>query len=217
MSALDDLLAGYRRFRANRWPEQRAAYHAVKDSQSPGVMIIGCADSRVDPATIFDAGPGEIFVVRNVANLVPPYEKGGGRHGVSAALEFAVKALRVKHIVVMGHGGCGGISACVHAAQGNPIGEFIAPWVEIAAPARKSVIGKMPAKATHEELCSALEMEAIGTSIENLKSFDFVRDALEKDQLDLHGAWFAVASGELHWRSESGQFRLVDEAERALD
>ena len=211
MPAIETLMAGYRRFRATRWPEERQEYETLSNAgQAPRVMIIGCADSRVDPATIFDTGPGEIFVVRNVANLVPPYEAGGGRHGVSAAVEFAVTTLRVSDIIVMGHGGCGGVNACLSAGHGHPVGEFIAPWVEIMAPARARVLETLGADADPATLVSALEHEAIGCSIDNLRSFAFVREAIEADALALHGAWFAVASGELHWRDPlTGQFDIV--------
>ncbi len=211
MPAIDTLLAGYSRFRSDGWPEQRQKYERLSAAgQSPSVMIIGCADSRVDPATIFDTGPGEIFVVRNVANLVPPYETGGGRHGVSAALEFAVTTLCVTDIVVMGHGGCGGVNACLNAHDGQPVGEFIAPWVDIMAPAHARAIDRLGCCADRGALITMLEHEAIGCSLDNLKSFRFVRDAMANGHLRLHGAWFAVASGELHWRNpENGAFDVV--------
>jgi carbonic anhydrase len=122
-----DLIAGYRRFRASRYREARDLFHRLRDGQEPATMVIACADSRADPAMIFDAAPGELFTVRNVAALVPPYDDRGGLHGVSAAVEFAVTALKVKQIVVMGHGGCGGIAASLAAAASRPVGKFIAP------------------------------------------------------------------------------------------
>lgn len=210
MNGIPELLQGYRDFRTGRWPEQREAFERLGDRQAPRVMVIGCADSRVDPATIFNCGPGEIFVVRNVANLVPPYESGGGRHGVSAAVEFAVTALRVDHILVLGHGGCGGIAASLRAARGQAVGEFIAPWVEIVSPARDRVLAAHAGQSDAGDLQTALEHEAIACSLDNLMTFGFVREAVEAGWLRLHGAWFAVASGELHWRDpESGQFAIV--------
>ncbi|HVY89833.1 MAG TPA: carbonic anhydrase, partial [Hyphomonadaceae bacterium] len=136
-----DLIAGYRRFRANRYREARGLFAALRDGQQPSTMIIACADSRADPAMIFDAAPGELFVVRNVAALVPPYDESGGWHGTSAAVEFAVTRLKVSQIVVMGHGGCGGVMASLAAAADRPVGRFIADWVEIMAPARDIVLG----------------------------------------------------------------------------
>jgi carbonic anhydrase len=128
------LLNGYKAFREQRWPKERALYGALAEQgQSPRMLVIACCDSRVDPATIFDSGPGELFIVRNVANLVPPYEQGEGLHGTSAAIEFAVRKLRVRTILVLGHAQCGGVSAAL-AAEPDPSDIFIAPWIELLAP-----------------------------------------------------------------------------------
>ncbi len=209
MPALAKLLEGYKRFRDGAWRSDREEYERLGRGQEPGVMIIGCADSRVDPATIFDTVPGQTFVVRNVANLVPPYMPGGGVHGVSAALEFAVKSLKVKYILVMGHGGCGGIRASLQSATTDPVGEFVGPWVQIANGPRDKVIHENPG-ASLDELADKLELEAINHSIRNLMTFPFVREAVEAGELFLHGGWFAIASGELHWRDpETGSFRVV--------
>lgn len=204
-----DLLAGYRRFRAGRYRETSDLFHRLRHGQKPATMILACADSRADPAMIFDAAPGELFTVRNVAALAPPYDPAGGLHGVSAALEFAVTALRVKQIVVMGHGGCGGIAASLAAAEDRPVGQFIAPWVEIAAPARDAVLADASiAPADRQE---ALEHGAVGQSLDNLLSFPFVRSAVEAGLLALHGAWFSIARGALHWRDpQTGAFSLVE-------
>lgn len=203
-----DLIAGYRRFRASRYREARDLFHRLHKGQKPATMVIACADSRADPAMIFDAAPGELFTVRNVAALVPPYEEGGGLHGVSAALEFAVTALRVKEIVVMGHGGCGGIAACLAAAADRPVGKFMAPWVEIAADAREAVLRNeaIPRSDWQE----AVEHGAVGLSLNNLMSFPFVRAAFERGELSLDGAWFSIGKGELHWRdADTGAFTVV--------
>jgi len=203
-----DLIAGYRRFRASRYREARDLFSRLRDGQQPATMIIACADSRADPAMIFDAAPGELFTVRNVAALVPPYEEGGGLHGVSAALEFAVTALKVKQIVVMGHGGCGGIAASIAAAADRPVGQFIAPWVELAADARDAVLRNetIPRSDWQE----AVEHGAVGLSLKNLTSFPFVRAAFERGQLALNGAWFSIGKGELHWRdADTGAFTVV--------
>ncbi len=210
MPAYRELIEGYRRFRTGAWRVEGEAYRRLGDGQDPDMMVIGCADSRVDPAKIFDTAPGQAFVVRNVANLVPPYEPGGGRHGVSAALEFAVKALSVRYIVVLGHGRCGGIRACAEAGTGTAAGEFIAPWVEIAAPARERVRARHPGIGI-DALADELEFEAINQSIDNLLSFPFVREAVEADRLILKGAWFAIASGDLMVRNpQTGRFAPVD-------
>src|SRR5262245_17565636 len=175
------LIAGYRRFRANRYREARSLFHTLKDGQQPATMIIACADSRADPAMIFDAAPGELFAVRNVAALVPPYDESGGLHGVSAALEFAVTILKVKQIVVMGHGGCGGIAASLSAADHRPLGRFIAPWVELIADARDEVINNatIPTRDWQE----TVEHRAVGQSLKNLMTFPFVRGAYERGDL----------------------------------
>ncbi len=205
-----DLIAGYRRFRAGRYREAADVFHRLRDSQTPKTMILACADSRADPAMIFDGAPGELFVVRNVAALAPPYEGDTqGLHGVSAALEFAVTALKVKQILVMGHGGCGGIAASIAAKASRPVGKFIAPWVEIAGPARDAVLTNPNiAQADWQE---AVEHAAVGQSLTNLMSFPFVREAVEEGRLNLDGAWFSIGRGRLHWRDrETGTFEVVE-------
>jgi carbonic anhydrase len=172
-------------------------------------MIIGCSDSRVDPATIFAADPGELFVVRNVANLVPPFTDDALHHGTSAALEFAITSLKVEQVVVMGHGECGGIQACMEAAKGRPTSYFVGPWVEIAAPARDEVL-MTQTWASDADQRRALERAAIMYSLENLKTFPFVREAIEAGGLALEGAWFSIGEGALYWLDrESGEFRQV--------
>lgn len=211
-----DLIAGYRRFRANRYREARDLFRSLRDGQQPATMIIACADSRADPAMIFDAAPGELFTVRNVAALVPPYDESGGLHGVSAALEFAITILKVKQVVVMGHGGCGGIAASLAAADHRPIGRFIAPWVELVSDARDVVLADatIPAKDWQE----SLEHGAVGQSLKNLLSFPFVRSAYERGALALNGAWFSIGKGELHWRDpETGAFSVVSAEDPATD
>ncbi|MDP1670650.1 MAG: carbonic anhydrase, partial [Alphaproteobacteria bacterium] len=156
----DQLLDGYRQFKDAHLAEQGALYRRLAQGQTPGVMMIACADSRVDPATIFNAGPGELFVVRNVANLVPPYEPGGGYHGTSAAIEFAVEHLKVQDIVIMGHGQCGGIAASLSE---RPVGQFIAPWVDMISDARDAVLADNR-DADTATLQKALEFAAIGHS-----------------------------------------------------
>lgn len=206
-SGFDALVAGYRRFRASEWEEQRARWHALSEGQTPQVMVISCSDSRVDPSQIFDASPGEIFVVRNVAALVPPYEVGGGRHGVSAALEFAVTQLEVPEIVVMGHGACGGIAAALSrrfetAAPGE--GGFIADWIRVLDKARDRILAE---RGDGPEALRALEFESIKLSLANLRGFPFVPAREQAGRLKLHGALFSIADGILHVLDEaSGEF-----------
>jgi carbonic anhydrase len=171
-------------------------------------MVIACADSRVDPSTVFNARPGELFVVRNVAAIVPPYEKGNGYHGTSAAIEFAVQSLNVSHIVVMGHGQCGGVAASLRAHE-KSLGEFIAPWVGLLNDVRDELLEHA---RSHDQafLQHALELMAVKQSIDNLTTFAFVKRALQTGSLALHGAWFSIAEGQLHWLDQdTGEFKAV--------
>ena len=196
------LAAGYRRFRSERYAVEAERYRALAKGQRPSTMIIACADSRADPATIFAAAPGELFVVRNVAALVPPFEEGGGYHGTSAAIEFAVSELSVPEIVVMGHGLCGGIAA---ALSERPTGRFIGPWVELLAGIRARLSDADPGARQKR-----LEQMAVEYSLQNLTSFPFVEAAIVAGRLRLHGAWFAIAEGELEWLDgTSGRFERV--------
>lgn len=209
MADFEDLIAGYRRFRDSAWASQRDRWAELSAGQSPRVMVIACSDSRVDPAQIFDASPGEIFVVRNVAALVPPFETGGGYHGVSAALEFAVTQIEVSEIVVMGHGMCGGCAAALSGsfAGAEPgQGGFIAHWIELLDPARDAVLAAHPDPASPAAV-HAMEHEAVGISLANLRTFPFVVEREVAGKLRLRGAWFAIDSGILH---------LFDEREMAF-
>ena len=210
MPEFTELLRGYHRFRADGYPEQKERYdELVAEGQHPKLMIIGCSDSRVDPAQIFDVDPGEIFVVRNVAALVPPFETTPGQHGVSAALEFAVNFLEVRQILVMGHGMCGGCKAALtRDLAGSELGRggFIANWVSLLDEAREEVL------ASHgidgEEAERAMEMAAVGVSLKNLRSFPAVREKEADGTLKLRGAFFSIAEGVLYVRDEeSGQFQ----------
>jgi carbonic anhydrase len=192
------LADGYRAFRTSRYPTEEQRYKVLAEAgQKPQIMIIGCCDSRVAPEVIFDAGPGEIFVVRNVANLVPPYRPDGELHGTSAALEFAVVALKVKHVVVMGHGRCGGIGAAL-AEGGVPLtsGDFIGRWMDMVAGEAERV--RADETIPHDHKQRALEHEGVKLSVSNLMTFPCVQERTAKGSLRLHGAWFDVALGELH-------------------
>lgn len=206
MTVFTDLIAGYRRFRGQGWAMQRDRWATLAEGQSPKVMVIACSDSRTDPTTVFDTFPGEIFVVRNVANLVPPFEVGGGRHGVSAALEFAVTQLKVEEILVMGHGMCGGVHAAItrRFEQANPgEGGFIANWIGLLDEARDRITAEHGAG---DDAIRALEMETVRVSLANLRTFPFVQTAESAGQLSLHGAWFSIKEGVLWVMGEDGGF-----------
>lgn len=210
MTLFNDLIDGYRRFRETGWVDQRERWKQLSSGQSPKVMIIGCSDSRVDPTQIFDTSPGEIFAVRNVAALVPPFETAPGYHGVSAALEFAVTQLKVEEIVVMGHGECGGCQASLHNAfDGAAPGEggFISHWVGLLDEARDGVIAK---HGEGEDALHAMEHAAVKVSLANLRTFPFVVEREQAGTLTLRGAWFAIRTGVLHLLDNAtGEFNAV--------
>lgn len=193
----DRLLNGYRNFMSGRYAEQSARYRALAETgQKPKTLVIACCDSRAAPETIFDSGPGELFVVRNVANLVPPYEPDGQFHATSAALEFAVQSLKVSDIVVMGHGRCGGISAALNVdAEPLSPGDFIGKWMGMLKPVAEQIQGAE--LLTQGERQRALERVSIRNSIANLRTFPCVRILEEKGRLQLHGSWFDISTGEL--------------------
>ncbi len=208
MKSFDDMIAGYRRFRDGDWSRQHDRWEQLKEGQSPQVMIIACSDSRVDPSQIFDVDPGELFVVRNVAALVPPFETSPGRHGVSAALEFAVQFLKVREIVVMGHGMCGGCQAALtQDLHGNELGEggFVAHWIDMLDAVREPIAHKHGTSGRKAEL--AMEQAAVKVSLANLRSFACVREKEANGSLSLHGAYFAISDGVLHLLDEgTGEF-----------
>lgn len=194
----DTLVDRFQRFKFRHFAPNMERYEELADQgQNPDTMIVSCCDSRVDPETIFSAMPGELFVVRNVANLVPPFETGGRYHGVSAALEFAVLNLRVKHIVVMGHSSCGGIRASVEKnAARQTEAQFISNWMSLLDEGRERVTAADPHLTGHE-LCARMEWEAIRTSLTNLRTFPCVQILEAKGRLSLHGAHFNIATGSL--------------------
>lgn len=207
----ENLLAGYRRFMDERFSQETARYRDLADKgQSPETLMIACCDSRAAPETIFNTAPGEIFVLRNVANLIPPYVPDGEYHAASAALEFAVQSLKVKHIVVMGHGRCGGIKAALdtESAPLSP-GDFIGKWMSLIAPATEVVSGNTLMTPTERQ--TALERISIRYSINNLRTFPCVDILEKKGKLTLHGAWFDISTGEL-WvmDHQSGDFKRPD-------
>jgi carbonic anhydrase len=204
----ENLTDRYRRFKHRIYVPNADQYEELATfGQSPEIMMISCCDSRVDPETIFNAMPGELFVARNVANLVPPYETGGKFHGVSAGIEFAVLNLRVKHIVVLGHANCGGVKAALdQSAAIQTEAMFISKWMSMLDDARLSVLASHQTKSQEEKLAS-LEREGVKTSIRNLRTFPFVREREEKGKLNLHGAHFDIKSGTLSVLNHSrGEF-----------
>lgn len=204
----DALTDRYRRFKHRIFVPNADQYEELATyGQSPEVMIISCCDSRVDPEIIFNAMPGELFVARNVANLVPPYETGGKYHGVSAGIEFAVMNLRIKHLVILGHSGCGGIKAALdQSAAIETDAHFISRWMSMLDDARLSVLASHQ-MATTEVKLRALEREGVKSSIRNLRTFPFVKDLEDRGRLSLHGAHFDIKSGTLSaLNHQNGQF-----------
>lgn len=200
MTDFNALLDGYRRFRSGPYNEQRARFDSLShQGQFPKTLVIACSDSRVDPSRVFDAAPGDMFVVRNIANLVPPYQPDGGLHGVSAALEYAVTQLKVEDIVILGHARCGGVAASLSGVFDNAEdgeGGFVAKWISIMDPARDKI--REAAKLSNDiNATSALELEAIRVSLANLRTFPFVATAEAEGALKIHGALFDIADGVL--------------------
>lgn len=199
MMDFNEMIAGYGRFRNGDWSRQRARWAELAEGQDPKVMVIACSDSRVDPTQIFDASPGEMFVVRNVANLVPPLDLSGGHHGVSAALEFAVTQLEVPEIVVMGHGACGGARAALtQGFRDTRPGEggFIADWISLLDEAREKVVAEHGTDGP--AATRAMEEAAVRVSLTNLRTFPCIRARERDGKLRLHGALFAIDDGILH-------------------
>ena len=190
------LIDGYSTFRSERLPQEQTRYrHLAEQGQSPEVMVIGCCDSRCSPEVIFDAGPGELFVARNIANLVPPYTPDGAQRAMSAALEFAVQALKVKHIVVLAHAQCGGVRAFAEEAAPLSPGDFIGHWMALLAPAAQE-LGPRGSRA-FDEYVTALEQASAVKTLDNLMTFPYVRSRVQTGELRLHAAYFGVATGDL--------------------
>jgi carbonic anhydrase len=206
------LLEGYRTFTSQRLPTEQSRYRELSErGQAPEVMVIGCCDSRVSPEVIFDVGPGELFVVRNIANLVPVYQPDGGAHGVSAALEYAVQVLKVKHIVVLGHAQCGGIRAFVDKIDPLTPGDFIGRWMAMFI--KPGEVVEQRDRETMQDFVTRIEKAAVFRSLENLMTFPFVKRLVEKGELHLHGAYFGVAEGSLFVLDQAAkEFRSARES-----
>ncbi|XZG69439.1 carbonic anhydrase [Chitinibacteraceae bacterium HSL-7] len=195
MHGVDQLVDGFRRFQERYYSGDHALFETLKDGQSPSTLMIACSDSRVDPAIITDCDPGDMFVVRNVANLVPPFETDGGFHGVSSAIEYAVCVLQVERIVVLGHYGCGGIRALVEGYEQLSDADFVGRWVRIAERARQQVL--MPGDSIEDRL-RRCEMAAVGISLDNLMTFPFVAERVNAGKLKLTGWYFSLEQGALY-------------------
>ena len=197
MKDIAPFIAGFKRFQQQYFDPQEQRFAALQQGQNPKVLVIGCSDSRVDPAILTGCAPGDLFVVRNVANLVPPCELDSHHHGVSAALEYAVCHLEVERIIILGHSGCGGIGALMHGIPDGRPAEFIGPWVKIAQRAREQVLMELPDKepATQSRAC---EQAAILVSLENLLTFPWISERVESGALILHGWYFDISLGQLY-------------------
>lgn len=208
MTHLDKLTAGFKRFQESRFVKDRALFEQLtKQGQSPKTLVVGCCDSRVDPAIILDCNPGDLFVIRNVGNLVPTFETAGNYHGTSAALEFGVRHLQVEDIVVLGHWECGGIRALLEGQASRPgESDFISSWTKLASHARNRVLSRMPGEP-REKLARACEREAILVSLDNLLTFPWILERVVHRELALHGWYFDLERGELlHYVPDTNRF-----------
>jgi carbonic anhydrase len=209
MQEMQKFIHGFRSFQEDYFSEDRELFDRLKQGQRPRVVLIGCGDSRVDPSMMVRSEPGELFIVRNVANLVPPCEHDHSYHGVSAALEYAVCHLEVEHIIVLGHSCCGGIRSLMEGIPSEKNGEYISKWVSIAERAKQQVLETF-AGAPPEQQAKACEHASILVSLENLLTFPWIRERVEADTLDLHGWYFDIESGNLYsYQPASGKFELL--------
>lgn len=209
-SHFDALIEGYRRFRTGAYREQRERYDRLAQGQAPGIMVIACSDSRVDPTRVFDVEPGQMFVLRNIANLVPHFSQISGQSSVAAALEYAVTGIHVKHVVVFGHARCGGIQAALAGSFDNPVaGQHVHAWMDVISPARDAV--KAAADMSPDiDAQKALEQAAVRLSLSNLLTYPFVAEAVKKGEVQLHGVIFDIAEGTLRMLDpQSGQFVTI--------
>jgi carbonic anhydrase len=207
MQEIEKLIQGFHRFQQKYFTEQTALYQSLQAKQSPKILLIGCSDSRVDPALLLDCAPGEIFTVRNVANLVPPYEEAVTHQGVTSAIEYAVCDLQVAQIIVLGHSGCGGIKALMHGRVAkNPV-DFVGRWMDIAQPAKEQVCAM--AHASEKAQLQACEMASIKISLQNLRQFPFIAQRLQQKQLALHGWYFDLTQGALYTVNSDHEFEIL--------
>jgi carbonic anhydrase len=209
MTGIDTLLSGFRKFRESYYEKEPDLYrNLLRDGQHPRFAVVACSDSRVDPAIVLQTEPGEIFAVRNVAALVPPYEEAGAYHGTSAALEFAIDGLKVEHVIIIGHAHCGGVQAMVHNQEpGGPTGGmFITAWTDLLRKARERALAVDPT-LTGDDLVDASERQAVRLSLQNLDTFPFIRKAVAENRVSLHGWYLNIINGTLEiWNPEAGVF-----------
>ncbi len=212
MQDLQKLIRGFKRFQKQFFQSDNTLFEQLKQQQTPKTLVVGCSDSRVDPAIITKSQPGDLFVIRNVANLVPPYEPDTKHHGVSSALEYAVRILRVEHIIVMGHSNCGGIDALLRGSEKRPVGEFIDHWVDIARPAKEAVLRDMADKPAPLQR-KACEEASILISLENLLTFPWLVERVNAGNLAIHGWYFDLEAGQmLGYNPETSLFEpLIDQ------
>lgn len=209
MQEIQKFIHGFRSFQEDYFSEDRELFDRLKQGQRPKVLLIGCSDSRVDPSMMVRSEPGDLFIVRNVANLVPPCEHDHSYHGVSAALEYAVCHLEVEHIIVLGHSRCGGIRSLLEGIPAEKNGEYINKWVSIAERAKQQVLDTF-AGAPPEQQAKACEHASILVSLENLLTFPWISERVKADRLDLHGWYFDIESGNLYsYQPTNGKFELL--------
>ena len=202
------LIKGYQAFRATDFHQQKQLYEILGEKgQSPNIMLLSCADSRVDPTDIFHAYPGEMFVIRNVAAMIPPHQTDEGYHGTASAIEYGVRALHVKAIVVMGHESCGGVAGCLNGL-GDMETDYVADWVSLLEPAKAVIEATKP-----DDPARAMEMETVRLCLKNLMSYPFIAEEVEKGELQLIGTWFSIISAQLMLMDETGEFFEVPTGE----
>ncbi|MBI4006592.1 MAG: carbonic anhydrase [Gammaproteobacteria bacterium] len=203
MNELEKLIAGFRQFRKRYYEDEPELFkQLINKGQSPKALVIACCDSRVHPAQVMDTDPGDIFVVRNVANVVPPCQDDGKSHGTSAAIEFAVKHLGVKHIIIFGHGQCGGVRSLMEGKHQDHKHGFIDAWMDIVAPAREKIL-KEHRDAAFDDQCRACELAVIDISVNNLMTFPWIREMVVRNNLFIHGWYFDIEQGILFERDKS--------------
>lgn len=209
MDDIQRFIGGFRRFQHKYFGEHRNLFNELKKGQSPKTLLIGCSDSRADPALLMDCDPGDIFVVRNIANLVPPFENDNAKHGISAAIEFAVCDLEVNQIIVLGHSSCGGIGALMQGYTAKTEADFVGKWVQIAEPARQQVLQELAGRPMDEQI-RACEMASLIVSLDNLMTFPFISERVESGKLALIGWYFDIGKGALYdFDQESNDFKSL--------
>lgn len=209
MTDITRLLTGIKKFQQHYFGDNPKLANTLIAGQNPQVLMIGCCDSRVDPALLTACAQGDLFVLRNIANLVPPYLKNDDYHGVTSSIEYAVCHLKVSDIIVLGHYDCGGIAALLESANNNETGEFIGKWISIANPARDKVLREMPDEP-REKQARACEKESILISLKNLMTFPWIRDRVSKGQLTIHGWYYNISTGQLRcYNQAKEEFEII--------